>query len=68
MENTAITSITANIAHCPFEELGILFKHEISMRYSFQKSCKNKLCQFQHDVTDEINDILKMTKLILMKI
>ena len=27
------------------------------MKYSFQKNCKNKLCQFQHDVTDEINDI-----------
>ena len=59
MENVKYCHYFNNSKHCPFEEVGCMFKHEISKNCRFQKHCKNKLCQFQHDVTDEITDTSK---------
>ena len=33
---------------CPYEEIGCMFKHEVSKSCVFGQKCKNTLCQFKH--------------------
>ena len=35
---------------CPFEEVGCMYKHAKSGNCWFKDLCKNKLCQYTHDV------------------
>ena len=44
-----------NSKHCPFEEVGCMFKHAVSENCRFKKNCKIKLCQFQHSDSEKIN-------------
>ena len=37
-----------NSDKCPFEELGCMFRHEISPQCKYIASCNRKLCQYQH--------------------
>ena len=39
---------------CPFEEIGCKFAHIDSEKCYFQKSCRNKLCQFKHDLIEKV--------------
>ena len=38
---------------CPFDEIGCMFAHETSEVCRFDKICKNKLCPFQHTITEQ---------------
>ena len=55
-ENIKYCHCFNNSKQCPFEEVGCMFKHERSRNCRFKKNCRNKLCQFQHVVTDETTD------------
>ena len=41
---------------CPFEEVGCMYKHAKSGNCWFKDLCKNKLCQYAHDVKKTAND------------
>ena len=42
-----------NDKSCPYEEIGCKFQHQISEKCVFGQKCKNKLCQFKHEVLIE---------------
>ena len=45
-----------NKKDCPYEEIGCMFKHAKSDNCWFKEHCKNKLCQYAHDVEKITND------------
>ena len=44
-----------NDKECPFEELGCMFRHEVSKNCYFRGKCKNSLCQFTHSEKIVVN-------------
>ena len=45
-----------NKKNCPYEEIGCMFKHAKSDDCWFKERCRNKLCQYAHDVAKISND------------
>ena len=41
-----------NLKACPYEDIGCKFEHKVSEQCYFQKQCRNKLCQFRHELTE----------------
>ena len=39
---------------CPYQEVGCMFRHELSPQCKYKSTCNRKLCQYQHkDAVDE---------------
>ena len=38
-----------NKKHCPYEDIGCMFKHEKSEKCRFNRECRNKMCPYQHE-------------------
>ena len=44
---------------CPFEGLGCMFAHKLMGACKFSKSCRNKLCSFQHKTENKTEDMFE---------
>ena len=56
-----------NNKKCPFEQIGCMFKHAKSSKCWFKTQCKNKLCQYAHDIDEDTQNIEKDTTVPLDK-
>ena len=65
--NTKYCHYFNNKKECPYIEFGCMFKHEASPECKFIDNCKNKLCQFKHDIRT-INILEPTTKYTETKI
>lgn len=52
-ENGRFCHYFNNCQECPFQELGCMFRHELSPTCKYMSSCNRKLCQYQHKIVNE---------------
>ena len=45
-----------NAKACPFEEIGCMFLHLLSPECIFNRMCRKKMCPYQHNNQDEIDN------------
>ena len=50
-----------NSKHCPYDEVGCMFRHDKSQECKFQKECRFKLCQYMHSCNEKNNLFEKQT-------
>ena len=50
MLNIRLCHYYNNMKVCPFEEIGCMFRHAKSNKCWVKEFCKNKLCQYAHDI------------------
>ena len=51
-ENQKFCHFFNNAEHCPYEEYGCKFSHQVSPSCRFGEQCGNPLCQFRHTQTE----------------
>ena len=49
LSNIKLCHYFNNMKHCPYENIGCMFKHETASWCKYQDACTNNLCQFRHN-------------------